>query len=84
VNKGDLVTKISAEGIGIIVALGPEQAAVFWGDGVISEGPLADLEPVPYYPDAGFTANFGEMVNQVYPDHIAWLREGSPGSGRAA
>jgi len=82
--KGDLVRRISNQEIGLIVAMGQEMACVFWGDGLYSEGPKCDLEPILFSPATQITANFNEMVNQIYPDHMAWLREGSPGSGRFA
>lgn len=84
IKKGDLVKNIGEE-LGIVVACGPgDNCVVIWGDGLHLEGPKADLEPVPFSPGAGITACFIEMANRCYPDHMTWLREGSPGSGRFA
>lgn len=86
IRKGDLVKlKNADEEIGIVVAIGPsENCVVLWGNGLHMEGPTCNLVPVPFQHKINITASFIEMVNRCYPEHMAWLREGSPGSGRFA
>lgn len=81
--KGDLVKlKVNGE-IGILMETGRGKAIVFWGNGLLSEGPEEQLEAIEFSPQAQITASFVALVKRFNSGRL-WIREGSSGSGRYA
>jgi hypothetical protein len=80
---GDLVRLKTNQEIGVLLSTEGETTIVFWGNGLCSEGPIEQLESIPFSPQAQITASFVELVRSYSYSHV-YLREGSPGNGRFA